>query len=112
MNFEFHPFGQTRGGGQAREADGFLGVHGAAGVGQEEVTLGVDEFENVREGILLSAQVGAAQGDGDQFRAAGGQGVAHRLGGSEFARPDQQAGAEFTSGDNQRVAGSLHARAA
>ena len=35
MNFEFHPLGKSGGGGKAGEADGFLGIHGTAGVREE-----------------------------------------------------------------------------
>ena len=55
MDFEFHPLRQSGGGGEAGEAHGFLGVHRAAGVGEQQVFFRIDEFEDVGEGIALSA---------------------------------------------------------
>ena len=67
MDLELDPLGQAGGGGEAGEAHGFLGVHRAAGVGQEQVFLRIDEFEDVGEGIVFAGQVRAAQGDGDDL---------------------------------------------
>ena len=77
MDFELYPLRQTGGDGKAREADGFLRVHRAAGVGQEQIFFRINEFEDVRKRIFLAAQIRAAQGDGDHFRAAGGERIAH-----------------------------------
>ena len=103
MDFELHPFGQAGGGGEAREADGLLGVHRAAGVGQQQIFFRVNEFQDVGERIALAAQIGAAQGDGDQFRAAGGQRVAHGFRRREFARAQDEARPERPSGNDQRL---------
>jgi hypothetical protein len=92
VDFEFHPLGQAGGGGEAGEAHGFLGVHRAAGVGQEQVFFRVDEFEDVGVGVAGAAEVGAAQGDGDDLRAAGGERVAHGFVGREFPGAEEQAG--------------------
>ena len=94
MDFEFHPFRQTGGGGEARQPDGFLGVHRAAGVGQQQIFFRVNEFQDVRERVVLAAQIGAAQGDGDHFRAAGVERVAHGFGRRKLARAQDQARAE------------------
>ena len=77
MDFELHPLRQSGGDSEAREADGFLGIHRAAGVGQKQIFFRVNEFQDVRERVFLAAQVRAAQGDGDHFRAAGGERIAH-----------------------------------
>ncbi len=103
MYFQFDPFGETGGDGEAGEADGFPGVHGAAGVGEEEVFLGIDKFEDVGKGIALAGEVGAAQGDGDHFGAAGGQGVAHGFGRGKFARAQDEAGTKLAAGNHQRL---------
>ena len=91
MDFELHPIRQAGGDGEARQADGFLGVHRAAGVGQRQIFLRVNGLQDVRERVLLPAQIGAAEGDGDQFRAAGGERVAHGFRRREFARAKNQA---------------------
>ena len=38
VDFEFHPFRQPGGGGEPGKADGLVGVHRAAGIGEEEVS--------------------------------------------------------------------------
>ena len=101
MDFEFHPFGQPGGGSEAGEAHGFGGIHGPAGVGQQQVFILIDEFQNVGKGIPLAAQVRAAQGDGDDFRAAGRQGLAHGFQGRKFSRAEKQTGTELAAGDDQ-----------
>ena len=66
MDFELHPLRQSGGNGEAREADGFLGVHRAAGVGQQEKFFRVNEFQNVRERIAFAGQIRAAKDAGAQ----------------------------------------------
>ncbi len=105
MDFKFHPFRQTGGGSQTRETDGFIGIQRAAGVGQEQIFFGVNEFQNVRERIVFAAQIGTAQGDGDHFRAAGGERVAHGFRRRKFSRAHDQARAELPPGDDQWLAG-------
>ena len=91
VDFELDPLGEARGGGEAREADGLVGVHGAAGVGQDQVSGRVDELEDVGEGIACAGEVGAAEGDGDDLGAACVEGVAHGLGGWKLAGAEEQA---------------------
>ena len=79
------PIGSNRG-IQTREPDGFLGTHRAAGVGQQQKFFRVNEFKDVGERVFLPAQIGAAQGYGHEFRAAGFEGIAHRFGRGKFSR--------------------------
>ena len=90
MDFEFDPFGQSGGGGEAGEANGFPGVHGAAGVGEDKVFFRVDEVEDVGVGVVLAGEVGAAEGDGDDFGAAGFEALGHGLVGGELAGADEK----------------------
>lgn len=68
MDFEFDPVGHACGDGEASESDGFLCIHGAAGVGEQEDVRG-DEVEDVGEGIALAGEIGATEGNGDDFGA-------------------------------------------
>ena len=77
MDLQLHPVRQSGSARQSRESHGFLGVHCAAGVGQDQITLRINEIQNVREGIMFAAQVRAAERDGDHFRAAGVERVPH-----------------------------------
>jgi SAM-dependent methyltransferase len=79
VDLQFDPLGQSGRGGEAGEADRFLRVHGAARVGEKEVLFRIDEIKNVGERIAGAAQVGPAQCDGDDLRAAGLERVAHEL---------------------------------
>ncbi len=101
MNFEFDPFRQTGGHGEAREANRFLRIHRAAGVRQQQIFLAVDEFQNVRERIALAAQIGATQSDGDDLRPARLKRVAHRFRRRKLSRPDHEAGLEFAASDDE-----------
>ena len=103
MDFELHPVRQPGAAGQPRQAHGLGGVHRAAGVGQQEIARRVDEFEDVRVRVFLARKVRAAQGDGHQPRAAGVEGVAHRLVGGNFpvptSRRDRNSRPAMTSGE-------------
>ena len=101
MDFQLHPFGQAGGGGKAGEPDGLFGIHRAAGVGQQQEFFWVNELQNVRERVAPAAQIGAAQGDGDHFRAAGIQRVAHGFGRGKFPRAQDEPRTKFTSGNGQ-----------
>ena len=101
MDLELDPLRQAGGGGEAGEADGFLGIHRAAGVGEEQVFFGIDEIEDVRVGIGLAGEIGAAQGHGHDLGAGGGEGVAHRLVGREFPGAGEEAGRELAAGDDK-----------
>ena len=90
MDFEFDPFGQSGSGGEAGEADGFTSVHGAAGVGEDEIFFLVDEVEDVGVGIVFASEVRAAEGDGDDFGAAGFKTLGHGLIGRELAGADEE----------------------
>ena len=97
MNFQLHPFGQPGGDRQTRQAHGFLGIHRAAGIGQQQIFFGINKFENVGEGIPFAGQIRAAQRDRDHFRPAGFQGIAHGLGRREFSCAQNQARPENPS---------------
>jgi hypothetical protein len=90
VDLEFDPLGQSSRGGEAGEADGFLRVHRAAGVGEQEVFFRIDEIKNVGERIAGAAQVGPAQRDGDNLRAAGLERVAHEFVRAELARAEEE----------------------
>ena len=90
MNFEFDPRRQTGGHRQTRQPDRFPGVEGATGVGQHQIFFRINKLQNVGERILPAGQVGAAQRHRDQPGAAGGEGVAHRFWGREFARAQDE----------------------
>ncbi len=90
MNLELHPLGQPRRRGQARQAHRFGGIHRAAGIGQEEIFLGIDEIEDIGVGIVLAGEIGAAQGHRDDLRAAGLEALGHRLVGGKLARAHEQ----------------------
>ena len=100
MDFEFDPVGHAGGDGESGEADGFFGVHGAAGVGEEE-DVGGDEVEYVGEGIALAGEIGATEGDGDDFGAGGDDGVAHEFTGGEFSGAEHESGLEGAAGDDE-----------
>ena len=59
------------------------------------------EQAHARERIALATQIGAAQGDGDHFRAAGVKGVAHRFRRREFSRAHDEPRPESPPGDGQ-----------
>jgi hypothetical protein len=92
MDFELHPLGQSGGDGEAARRTASSAFIAPLVLGSRRYFLRVNEFEDVGEGILLAGQIGAAQGDGDDFRAAGGEGVAHGFRGGEFAGAENQAG--------------------
>ncbi len=99
MNFEFNPLRQARRRRQAGQSNRLFGVLGAAGIGQHQVFLGVDEIQDVGERVFFTRQIGAAQGDGDNLSPAGGQRVAHPLRRAEFAGSHQQTRAETSARD-------------
>ena len=102
MDLEFDPFGESGAGGEAGEADGFFGVHRAAGVGQQEIFFGIDEIEDVGERVAGAAEVGAVEGDGDDLRAACFEGVAHEFVRGELAGAEEEARREGAPGDDER----------
>jgi len=108
MDFKFHPFRQTGGGGEAREANGFLGIQRTAGVGQQQKFFWINEFQDVGERIALAGQIGAAEGDGDHFRAAGGKSVAHGFRRRKFSGAHDEPRPENPPGDDQWLAGRRH----
>ena len=77
VDLQFDPHWQTGCGGEPCQAHGLVCVHCAAGVREDEVFLGIDEIENVREGILFSTEIGAAERDCDDLASARIKGVAH-----------------------------------
>ena len=85
MDLQFHPLWQPGGRGESGETHGLGGVHGAAGVGQEEVAFGVDILQDIGEGVFFCVEIGSAEGDGDDFRAACCEGVLHAFEGGKFA---------------------------
>ena len=105
MDLEFHPLGESGGDGETGQADGLLGGVGSAGVGEEEILLRIDEFENVGEGILATAQIGSTKGDRDDLGATRRKGLAHHLPGRKFPGTQEEPGGEFPSGDGQRLGG-------
>ncbi len=107
VDFEFYPIGEAGGPGEAGEADGFFGVHGAGGVGEDEVAFGFEKFEDVGERVFLAGEVGAFEGDGDEAGLGGGEGVAHGFVAGEFSGADEEAGVEGAAGDDQWFCGEL-----
>lgn len=105
MDFEFHPFWQTRGGGEPGEAHGFFRIHRTAGIRQEEEFYRIYEIQDVRVGITAAGKIRAAQGDGDDFRTAGGQRLAHGFIRREFSGAGEKPRADFAAGDDE----GLHA---
>ena len=101
VDFEFHPLRQACGGGEAGEADGLFGIHGPAGVREEEVFFRVDEFEDVRVGIALAGEIGAAEGHGDDPGAAGGEGIPHGFIGRKLTGAEEETGVEIAAGDGE-----------
>ena len=71
-------------------------------IGKDEVALGIDEFEDVGEGVFLATEVDAAQGDGNYLCAAGLQSAAHGLRGRKLSGSEEQTGVKRTTGDEQR----------
>ena len=71
MNLEFDPLGETGGSGEFGQPHGFVGVHRATCVRQDEILFGVDEFQNVGVGIVVSGEIRTSQGDGHDLCAAG-----------------------------------------
>ena len=102
MDFELDPFGQTGGGSKSGQAEGFFGVHRAAGIGQKEVAIRIDEFEDVGERVFLSGEISATKGDGNDLSAASSEGFAHRFGRGELAGADEESRLELASGNGQR----------
>ena len=51
VDFQLDPFGQSGGGGQVRQADGFGGVAGSAGIGQKQITFRINVLEDIGERI-------------------------------------------------------------
>ncbi len=101
VDFEFDPHGKARRGGESGEANGFLRVHGSAGVRQEEVFFRIDELEDVRVGILHAAEVRAAEGDGDDLASARREGVAHGFIGRKLSCSEQEARGKGAAGDDE-----------
>lgn len=99
VDLEFDPLREAGGVGEFRESDGFFGVHCAAGVCEEEVFLGIDEVEDVGEGVMFCIEVCAAQCDCDDFRFGGEQCCAHGFVGREFSGAEEEAGVEGTISD-------------
>ncbi len=87
VNLEFHPLRQSGGGGEAGETDRLLGGVGPARIGQEQVTLRVDEFQDIGEGVVFARQIGAPEGDRHDLTSAGVEGVAHELVGGKLPVP-------------------------
>ena len=77
-------------------------------LGRTRYFFGIHEIEDVGERIALAGQIGAAQGDGDDLRAAGGQGVAHQFRRGELAGADEEPRMELPSGNEQRCAKRKH----
>ena len=100
MDFEFDPVGHAGGDGESGEADGFFGVHGTAGVGEEE-NVGGDEVEDIGEGVALAGEIGATEGDCDDFGAGRDDGVAHEVTGGEFSGAEHESGLEGAAGDDE-----------
>src|SRR5205807_292595 len=86
---------------QPRDATGFVGVDGSGGVGQHQVSGGVDELEDVRASRRF--EVHAAERHRDHLRPGSGDGVAHDIERPELARPHDQSGRERPSGDDQWI---------
>ena len=107
MYFEFHPSRQPGRRSKTGKAHRFACVQRAAGVGQEEVFVRIDEIKNVGERIMLPAEVGAAQGNCHDLRTAGGKGIAHDFVGRKFPRADQETRGELASCNFQGATHSL-----
>ena len=103
VDFEFHPLGQSGGRREPGETHCFVRVHRAARVGEEEIFFRIDEIEDVGERIIAAAEIGAPQGHGDNFRAAGGQRIAHEFIRGELAGAEKEARFEGAPGDDQRL---------
>ena len=89
------------GGGQPCKAHRFLRIHGTACVRQNQVTIRIDEFEDVGEGILAPGKIGAAQRHRHQFRSRGRQRIAHGLRRRKFASPEKESGLEGATGNHE-----------
>lgn len=107
VDFELHPFGESGGGGEAGQADGFLSIDRSTGVGEDQELLGIDKFENVGVGVVAAGEIRAAKGNGDDLAASGGQRIAHGIIGWKFSSANQESGGKFAAGDDERVG---HAR--
>jgi hypothetical protein len=104
MDFEFDPVWHASGDGETGEAHSFLGVHGAASVGEQQDVVG-DEVEDVRKRIVLTGEISAAEGDGDDLGARGDDGVAHEVTGGELAGAEHEPGLEGSAGDDEGCVG-------
>src|SRR6185436_7153678 len=67
----------------------------------DEITLWIDELENIGERVVLAAQIRAAQRDCNHLRAAGITRLTHQLRRRELARAEDQSGAKFVTRNGQ-----------
>jgi hypothetical protein len=110
MDFQLEPFGQPRGDGQARQANGFFGVHRSARIRQQQVTARIDKLEDVGKRILFPAQIGAAQRHRHHLRSARFERFAHHFRRRKLARSQNQAGTKDSLRNNQRLVLQQHPR--
>ena len=101
MDFELHPFRQAGGRSKAGKSHGLFRIHCAAGIGEQQVPIRIDELEDIGVWVALTTQVGTAQGHSDDLRATGSEGVAHGFMGRKLPRAKKQAGVEGAAGDGE-----------
>ena len=102
VNFELNPFRQTGRCGQSGQPDGFVCVHCATRIRQEEVSLGIDVLKNVGETISTTTEIGAPERYRDDLGAAGSQGFAHDRGAGEFSGASQEPGRKMAVSDLEK----------
>ena len=73
------------------------------GIWQQQIFLGIDEFENIGERITLSGEIGAAKRHRDDLTSRSVERRRHRLIRGEFPRAQKQPRSEFASGNDEEI---------